>query len=158
VRDHIRSQLTDPSQVSRPHWLRWAKYAVARVGLLRAVVSEYVILAERGFADVPSWKVRLWEHLRDSVPHCPKIDPAFMLSTDSFEKKNLVKVFDSHRKEVRLILKTSTVAPGSQEVIASEFENLSLVTAHLRRERNPYFSAPEPLGCFRAGSFFYAVE
>src|SRR2546426_2481098 len=159
LQEHLRAKLSDPSQRPRSRRRRLAKALWFSSGLKRSVISDFVILAEKGVGLRRPLSERLSEHVRAAVPQGPNLaEPVLTLSTNQFSKKNVVRVFESGGEKPRFILKTSTPAPGSQEAVQSEFRGLTLVRQHLRSQINPPFFVPEPLGSFSVGSLLYTVE
>lgn len=159
LREHLRAKISDPSQISRSGRRRLAKVLWSRSGFERSVISDFVILAEKGVGLRRPLSQRLSEHLRAVVPQEPKLaEPVSTLSTNQCSKKNVLRVFDSGQEKPRFILKTSTPAPGSREAVESEFRGLTLVREHLRGQTNPPFFVPEPMSSFSVGSLLYTVE
>src|SRR5712691_10172364 len=159
LREHLRAKLSDPWQISRSGWPRLAKVLWSSSGFERLVISDFVILAEKGVGPRRPLSERLSEHLRAAVPQGPNLgELVSTLSTNQFSKKNAMRVFESGREKPRFILKTSTPAPRSKEAVESEFRGLTLVREHLRSQINPPFFAPEPLSSFSVGALSFTKK
>lgn len=159
VQGHGLQRLRYAPSPRRKSWRRSAKAAVIRMGVPVWFVPEYLILAEKG--TLRGWLPtnRLWAHLRMAMPQLPSVaKPVFALVSHPFSRKNVVAVYEADANVPSLVLKSSTSASDSMEVVEAELRNLELLNAQLRTQANPTFSVPEAIGSLKIGPFLFTVE
>jgi SAM-dependent methyltransferase len=155
ARDHILSQLTEPSSAWKCGWRHWVKRRLACGSLLRVVASEFFIFAGTSANASPVCR-RLLEELEGSLPQVHFSSHAnCTLSVN--QNKCVIRVFDSETKTLRSVIKTSPLT-RDEKPLRSELRNLQLVHSFLTSCTKANFYVPEPLAFVRIGSGAYAIE
>jgi len=124
---HVRAS---PSLAGR------AKRMLAKAGLFRQFVPEFVFILRKAGVEPPRW---------DSLPAQLAGTPQFRLTTQKFGTKTTLRAFTKSNPGV--ILKYSTPAPSSRERIASEYLELEQMAASIAEHPTPSgFGVATPLG------------
>jgi hypothetical protein len=159
VQERFIANLLDPTQVLRRDKQRPLKIAAAKLGILRWVVPEFLILAQKRGTSRSSPGQRFWKLLEPKLPADVLVErPLFALSTYAFSRKNIVFVSDERQPRPSVILKTSTAVDDSATAVRSEFRKLSLVSSTVQDRADGTFVVPRPLAAFKIGNFEYAAE
>lgn len=156
IANQIASGSTQPSQAARRNWRSDVGTTLARFGVLRFLVPEFLIVAVKNTDVGGMSRGRLWNLIEDLVSTESRLeDPRIVLSTHAFNKKSVLFLFDKTDVAPRLVIKTSAVSNGS--LIEREFANLSLANSLVQRS-SPGFAVPPPITYFRIGNFTYSIE
>ena len=153
---HFERKLAEPSQAWQRTWKRTLKAAVGRLGILSFFAPDFVIVAQKGAGD---WRQSAWQRLRSALPQLPALtEPILALSTRSFGLKSLIRVFTPGGNSTRVMLKSSTAAPGSPEALDAAYRALEIAAAAHGRRPSALFRLPQLLGRARIGQFVYSTE
>ena len=157
VLNHLRAQRMEPSQVLRTDWRFVARKMLGWT--LRFLAPEFVIFARKGVAPA-SMDDPLTPLLRRALPRAAgELEASISTqSTYQFSRRNVILVGDAREGRPRLVLKASTPAHASKELIQAEFRNLVLVADNLGRQSDRGFEVPTPLGIFQVGRSCYAAQ
>ncbi|MBI2797618.1 MAG: methyltransferase domain-containing protein [Gemmatimonadetes bacterium] len=159
VAEHFEQQLREPTQSWKRGWKHRLKALAAKTPIVDSIVADFLIVSEKqGGAAVGSWRGRAWERLRAELPQLPAIrEPILALSTRAFSRKSIIRVFDGDTAAPRLMLKASTVAPGSVEELDAGYRALETVA---RRQGGGAsgFAVPQPIGRFTRGGVVFTAE
>jgi ubiquinone/menaquinone biosynthesis C-methylase UbiE len=157
IEDQIVSGSTEPSQAKRRTWRSEVAGMLARLGVLRFLVPEFLIVAGKNTDSFVMPNRRFWKAMECALPSKSDLEhPLFMLSTDAFRKKSVMRIFDQKDRALRVVVKTAEISNGSP--IQKEFANLTLVTSRLQHASRPGFNVPGPLASFQVGNFIYSAE
>jgi SAM-dependent methyltransferase len=155
VRDHLLSQLTEPSEAWKHGWRHWAKRRLACGRLLRFVVPDFLIFAGTSANAAPVCR-RLLEELERSLPQIRSSSQAdCTLSVN--RKKSVIRVFDTETESLRFVIKASPLT-GDERLVRPELRNLQLVSSRLTSGTKPNFCVPKPMGFVGIGNCAYAIE
>jgi len=155
VRDHLLSQLTEPSEAWKHGWRHWVKRRLACGRLLRLVVPDFLIFAGTSANAAPVSR-RLLEELERSLPQIHSSSQAeCTLSVN--RKKSVIRVFDTETESLRFVIKASLLT-GDERLVRPELRNLQLVSSRLASGTKINFCVPKPMGFVRIGNCGYAIE
>ena len=125
------------------------KRMLAKAGLFRQLVPEFVFILRKAGSELPRWDGVLPASLMGS--------PQFRLTTQKFGTKTTVRAFTKSDRGV--ILKYSTPAPGSRERIAAEYAELEQMASSIATTATPAgFEVSAPLGTSDVGSQLLTIE
>jgi SAM-dependent methyltransferase len=153
VRDHLLSQLAEPSKVWKYGWRHWAKCRLAHAGVLRFVVPDFFIFAGTSADAAPVYH-RLLGELEKSLPQIRSSSPTECTLSVS-QTKSVIRVFDAETKSLRFVMKVLT---GDEKLAHPELRNLQLVSNCLTSYTKPKFCVPKSIGFGRVGMCGYVVE
>jgi len=159
VHKQFRAHLRYAPQASPKKLRRGLLRLLARIGFPPAIVSDYLILSDKGQGPESSMNARLWSAMRKSLPFLPELqNPSFELATRSFGQKSIIRVYESREVRPTLFLKTSMPVAGAGQDVLSEFTNLELVYRRLASAQSAKFSVARPIGYGRLGACTITAE
>lgn len=153
TRDSVAESLvelqTEAAVRGSPSLTGRVKRMLAKAGLFRQLVPEFVFILRKTTAEPQRWDSML--------PAAVHGAPQFRLTTQKFGTKTTIRAFtNSHHGAM---LKCSTPAPGSRERIAAEYAELERMAAKIAAHPEPLeFEVSKPLGTFDAGRQLITAE
>jgi SAM-dependent methyltransferase len=149
VVENLSELQTEAKVYTSPSLAGRVKQMLAKAGLFRQLVPEFVFILRKAGTEAPRW---------DSVlPATIKGIPQFRLTTQKFGTKTTIRAHTQSHPGV--ILKYSTPAPGSKERIAAEYSELERMAASIASQQVPLnFEVSKPLGTFTVGRQLLTVE
>lgn len=149
VATSLREAQLEPVVADRVGTAGKVKRILARSGVLRLVVPEYVFIIRRD------------QHTRSPLqglgPVVVDPDAQFRLTTAKFASKTTIRVASA--TQPGLVLHVSTLAPGSADTIAGEYAILERIAGVLGASAKvPSVAVPSPLGSMQVGNQRIAVQ
>jgi hypothetical protein len=150
VTENLNENLFDPVSGHRRSLQSSVKRALSRAGMLKYIVPEFVfILRKAGQPATLNWD--------GILPDSFKVKPHLRLTTYQFAKKTTIRV--SSDSQPGLVVKCSTPAPGSSDLLATEYGELdSMATAVAASPGGSPFAVPAPLGSRVVGANLMTAE
>jgi SAM-dependent methyltransferase len=157
AREQFLEQLSEPGGGGRVGIRRWAKSALAYLGILSFMAPEFVIFVEKTFSkERPTAGLdKVVDQLSDSSARA--LNPSYVLTTAPFSHKQLIRAFNKGAKQPQVILKASGPFDDSCE-IELEYQNLTVAQKHFHRAGDGRVSVPHALGRFGIGQHRYTAE
>ncbi|MEO8334084.1 MAG: methyltransferase domain-containing protein [bacterium] len=149
VTETLTELQTEATMHGSPSLAGRVKQMLAKAGLFRQLVPEFVFILRKAGSETPNWDAVLPAPLRKN--------PLFRLTTQRFGTKTTVRAYTPQQPGV--ILKYSTPVAGSRERIADEHAELERMAASLAAHPSPSaFEVSTPLGSFEMGRQLLTTE
>lgn len=159
VQLHHREGAWVSPRLSTRWWRQYAKLLLAKIRIVSLFVRQSIAFARKRSKSDTVPNTMLGEPLAKALQRfCFFKAPVATLRTYALGCKNLLRVFETGTIQPRLIIKSTTPAQESHEVLETECRNLALVQNCLKYAKNCSFSTPQLLGDFQLGSIHYWVE
>ena len=158
IKYHLEMSLSQ-SHSPRSRWRRRAKQIFCQLGLMRAFVPEFLIIArkekEEHTRQGNGLEQSFWRHL----PADTRLKhPIFTLSTSPFREKSLIRAFESGGDNPEFVIKAAWPERHSHESLEPELDRVNLIRSVLQSKQVARLCVPSPLSSFTRGECRYFAE
>jgi len=152
---HVLRTISDPSLDSRAgRWGRLLKFKLARLGLLRFFIAEFLIIAAKDGNGDPSQNSKVIQSANSLLPKESRItNPVGYLCSITEAGKSVILLSEHNEFRTRLVIKTWARGSTEPGTLVQVHSRVSEAEAETDR-----FMVPAPLGSFTLNSRSYAVE
>src|SRR5947208_9926366 len=152
---HVLRTISDPSLGSRAgRWGRLLKFKLARLGLLRFFIAEFLIIAAKDGNGDPSQNSKVIQSANSLLPKESRItNPVGYLCSITEAGKSVILLSEHNEFRTRLVIKTWARGSTEPGTLVQVHSRVSEAEAETDR-----FMVPAPLGSFTLNSRSYAVE